>query len=194
MSGTNSGLKSLETTFHQDLNGDGKIGASSAGTPTSPTPAPDKVIELAGATSLVESGNKYYLNSSSGSGPSLKNHGADFVDGSDLTWAPIAAEKTATGYEVVWKEAGTGLYTAWNTDNNGNYVSHVSALSGSTSGGSVSGTNSGLKSLETTFHQDLNGDGKIGASSAAASTQIGTTSQVAATSGSALPGRRAAIH
>ena len=110
------------------------------------------------------------------------------MDGSDLTWAPIAAEKTATGYQVAWKEAGTGLYTAWNTDNNGNYVSHVSTLTGSASGGSVSGTNSGLKSLETTFHQDLNGDGKIGASSAAASTQIGSTSQVAATSGSALPG------
>ena len=36
------------------------------------------------------------------------------------------------------------------------------------SGGAVSGTNNGLKSLETTFHQDLNGDGQIGASSAAA--------------------------
>jgi hypothetical protein len=92
------------------------------------------------------------------------------VDGTDGTWAPIAAEKTTTGYQVVWKEASTGLYTAWNTDNNGNYVSHVSTLTGSTSGGAVSGTNSGLKSLETSFHQDLNGDGQIGASSAAAPT------------------------
>ena len=86
--------------------------------------------------------------------------------GTDGTWAPIGAEKTATGYQVAWKEASTGLYTAWNTDNNGNYVSHVSALTGSVSGGSVSGTNSALKSLETSFHQDLNGDGQIGASSA----------------------------
>ena len=46
------------------------------------------------------------------------------------TWAPIGAEKTATGYQVAWKEASTGLYTAWNTDNNGNYVSHVSGLTG----------------------------------------------------------------
>jgi hypothetical protein len=137
-------------------------------TPTSPTPTPtpSEPIESAGATSLVESGDKYYLKSSSGSGPSLKYGGKDFVEGTDGTWAPIGAEKTATGYLVAWKEASTGQYTAWNTDNNGNYVSHVSALTGSASGGSVSGTNSALKSLETSFHQDLNSDGVIGASSA----------------------------
>jgi len=124
-------------------------------TSTSPTPTPSKQIESAGATSLVESGDKYYLNSSSGSGPSLKYRGADFVDGQDGTWAPIGAEKTATGYQVAWKEASTGLYTAWNTDNNGNYVSNAT--------GAVSGTSSTLKSFETSFHQDLNGDGTIGA-------------------------------
>ncbi|MDE5452818.1 hypothetical protein GWE18_08050 [Bradyrhizobium sp. CSA112] len=170
VSGTNSGLKTLETSFRQDLNGDGLIGASSVGTPTSPTPTPSKQVESAGATSLVESGGKYYLNSSSGSGPTLKYGGADFVDGQDGTWTPIGAEKTATGYQVAWKEASTGQYTAWNTDNNGNYVSHVSTLTGSASGGQVSGTNSVLKTLETSFHQDLNGDGQIGASSAAAPT------------------------
>jgi hypothetical protein len=145
------------------------IGGGSTPPPTaSPTPTPGKIIESAGATSLVESGGKYYLNGSSGSGPSLKYHGADFVDGTDGTWAPIAAEKTTTGYQVVWKEASTGLYTAWNTDNSGNYVSHVSSLTGSTSGGSVSGTNSGLKLLETNFHQDLNGDHIIGVPGATA--------------------------
>jgi hypothetical protein len=110
------------------------------------------------------------------------------VDGTDGTWAPIAAEKTTTGYQVVWKEASSGLYTAWNTDNNGNYVSHLSTLTGSTSDGSVSGTNSGLKLLETSFHQDLNGDGQIGASSAAAPTQINSTGQVVATSGETMVG------
>ncbi|MBB4425793.1 hypothetical protein GGD66_004354 [Bradyrhizobium sp. CIR48] len=170
VSGTNSGLKSLETSFQQDLNGDGQVGASSATAPTSPTPTAGTVIESAGATRLVENADKYYLNTSTGTGPSLKYGGVDFVDGSDGTWAPIAAEKTATGYQVAWKEASTGQYTAWNTDNDGNYVSHVSTLTGSTSGGSVSGTDSGLKSLETSFQQDLNGDGQIGASSAAAPT------------------------
>ncbi|WP_312012743.1 Ig-like domain-containing protein [Bradyrhizobium sp. SBR1B] len=185
VSGTNSGLQSLETTFHQDLNGDGQIGATSSTTPTtptSPTPTAGTVIESAGATRLVESNDKYYLNSGTGTGPSLKYHGVDFVDGSDFTWAPIGAEKTTTGYQVVWKEASTGQYTAWNTDSNGNYVSHVSSLTGSTSGGSVSGTNSGLKSLETSFHQDLNGDGQIGASSVTTSST--STSQVVATSSS----------
>ncbi|MET4454519.1 hypothetical protein ABIB10_004611 [Bradyrhizobium sp. RT3b] len=187
VSGSDSGLKSLETSFHQDLNGDGQIGASSAAAPTSPTSTAGTVIESAGATRLVESGDKYYLSTSTGTGPSLKYGGADFVDGSDGTWAPIAAEKTAAGYQVAWKEASTGQYTAWNTDNNGNYVSHVSTLTGSTSGGSVSGTDSGLKSLETSFHQDLNGDGQIGTSTAAASSTVSdSTSQVVATSGSTL--------
>ncbi|PSO15064.1 hypothetical protein C7G42_29225 [Bradyrhizobium sp. MOS003] len=189
VSGTDSGVKSLETTFHQDLNGDGQIGTSTATTPTSPTspttptsPSAGTQIESAGVTTLVENGGKYFLNDSTGSGPTLKNKGADFVDGSDHTWAPIAAEKTGTGYQVVWKEASTGQYTAWNTDSNGNYVSHVSSLSGSSSGGSVSGTSSGLKSLETSFHQDLNGDGQIGTSTVATSST--STSQVVATSSS----------
>ncbi|OCK58192.1 Ig-like domain-containing protein, partial [Bradyrhizobium sp. LMTR 3] len=144
---------------------------SSAISGTSPSPTPgEQVVESAGTTSLVESGGKYYLNSSSGSGPTLKYGGADFVDGQDGTWTPIGAEKTATGYQVAWKEASTGQYTAWNTDNNGNYVSHVSALTGSASGGAVSGTNYGLKLLETSFHQDLNSDGQIGTSSAPAPT------------------------
>jgi hypothetical protein len=160
---------------------------ASTGTSTSPTtptsPTTGKQIESDGATSLVESNGKYYLNGSSGSGPTLKDHGVDFVDGSDHTWAPIGAEKTATGYQVAWKEASTGQYTAWNTDNNGNYLSHVSALTSSTSG-SVSGTDSGLKSLETSFHQDLNGDGQTGTSGAIASSAVSATVPVVSSSGS----------
>jgi hypothetical protein len=137
---------------------------------TTPAPTPGKEVESSGTTTLVESGDKYYLNNSSGSGPTLKYGGRDFIDGTDGSWSPIGAEKTATGYLVAWKEASTGQYTAWNTDNNGNYVSHVSALTGSVSGGSVSGTNSALKSIEKSFLQDLNGDGHIGTSSGAAPT------------------------
>ena len=59
----------------------------------------------------------------------MKFDGAAVTDGTWAGWAPIGAEKTATGYQVAWKDASTGLYTAWNTDNNGNYVSHVSDLS-----------------------------------------------------------------
>nr|WP_249787651.1 Ig-like domain-containing protein [Bradyrhizobium sp. NBAIM20] len=189
VSGTDSGLKSLETTFHQDLNGDGQTGTSTASTPTPSTPTTGKVIESAGVTSLVENGGKYYLNGSTGTGPTLKDNGVDFVGGSDGTWTPIGAEKTATGYQVAWKETSTGQYTAWNTDNNGNYVSHVSSLTGSTWGGSVSGTDSGLKTLETSFYQDLNSDGQIGTSSVAtSSTATGSNAAIAGSTFIASPG------
>jgi hypothetical protein len=57
------------------------------------------------------------------------------------------------------------------------YVSHVSTLTGSTSGGAVSGTNARLKAFETSFHQDLNGDGQIGATSVATSVATSAAEQ-----------------
>ena len=45
-------------------------------------------------------------------------------------------------------------YTVWTTDNNGNYISNIVAV--------VSGSSIALESFETSFHQDLNGDGQIG--------------------------------
>ena len=51
------------------------------------------------------------------------------------------------------RSPGTDHYTVWNTDSNGNYLSNI---------GHVSGTSAALESLETSFHQDLNGDGVIG--------------------------------
>ncbi len=114
--------------------------------------APPTVIESFGSTSLTEIANHYYLYNSSGSGPSLKYLGADFV--AYNAWAPIGAEQTASGYEVAWKYAGADLYTVWNTDSSGNFVSDTI--------GAVSGASSVLKSLETSFQQDLNGDGRIG--------------------------------
>ena len=65
-----------------------------------------------------------------------------------------AQSKTASGYDVAWKFPGADLYTVWNTDSNGNYVSDTI--------GAVSGTSTVLESLEPTFQQDLNGDGVIG--------------------------------
>ena len=142
VSGTSSALESLETSFYQDLNGDGMIGV------------PTIVIELAGSTSLTEVGINFYLYNSSGSGPELKYAGAAVVTGEFGTWAPIGAELTTTGYEVAWKATGADLYTAWSTDSSGNYTSNII--------GAVSGTSSALESLETSFYQDLNGDGMIG--------------------------------
>ena len=73
----------------------------------------------------------------------------------NLAWTPIGAEKTASGYEVAWKNSERSV-TVWNTDNNGNYVSNIGNHP------LVSGTNNALKSFETSFNQDLNGDGHIG--------------------------------
>ena len=84
VSGASYALQSLETSFHQDLNGDGQIGLVTT------------VIETQGATDLTQVGNHYFLYDSVGSGPSLKFGGADFVAGQFGGWAPIGAEKTAT--------------------------------------------------------------------------------------------------
>ena len=69
-------------------------------------------------------------------------------------WTPFGAEQTESGYEVALKVPGADQYTVWFTDNSGNYLS--SPFEG------VSGTGAALQSIETSFHQDLNGDGTIG--------------------------------
>ena len=114
------------------------------------------MIEANGSTSLTEVGNHFFLYDSGGSGPSLKYAGADFVAGQFGAWTPIGAEQTASGYEVAWKLAGADQYTVWNTDSSGNYISIQIGV--------VSGASYALQSLETSFHQDLNGDGVVGLS------------------------------
>jgi serralysin len=68
-------------------------------------------------------------------------------------WTAISAEQTAGGYEVAWKVTGADQYTVWNTDSSGNFLSNIGVVSG----GSIA-----LQSLEASFHQDLNSDGRIG--------------------------------
>jgi hypothetical protein len=147
MSASNNTLELSETAFHQDLNGDGTIGVP---TNTGPT----TVIESVGSTSLVEVGNNFYLdNISTGAGPSLKYGGADVVAGQfGFGWTPIGTEQTATGYEVAWKN-DAGQYSVWNTDSNGNFISTTAAMSPS---------NPAIESIETSFLQDINGNGLIG--------------------------------
>jgi hypothetical protein len=65
---------------------------------------------------------------------------------------PIGAESTGSGYEVAWKSGNS--YSIWNTDSNGNYLSSPLGL--------MAGNSAALESAETSFHQDLNGDGVIG--------------------------------
>ena len=49
---------------------------------------------------------------------------------------------------------GADQYGVWNTDSNGNFLSVAVGV--------VSGTTAALESFETSFQQDLNGDGTIG--------------------------------
>ncbi|MDI1267018.1 MAG: M10 family metallopeptidase C-terminal domain-containing protein [bacterium] len=146
VSGTSATFENFESSFHQDLNGDGIIGVPvSLGT----------VLEAQGATSLVKSGGNFYLNNiSSGVGPTLKYGGSAFVDGQFGGWTPIAAEQAGSGYQVAWKMGSADNYSVWSTDSSGNYVSNVI--------GGVSGTSVTFENYETSFQQDLNGDGVIG--------------------------------
>ncbi|MEH2610437.1 M10 family metallopeptidase C-terminal domain-containing protein [Bradyrhizobium sp. AZCC 1693] len=142
LSGSSSMLKALEIGFLQDLNGDGVIGL------------PMVVVEAAGSTTLTTAGDTYSLYANGTTvGPTIKYGGASIVVGQS-SWSPIGAEQVAGGYQVAWKLAGSDAYTLWNTDSTGNFVS---IAIGNTSGGSIP-----LKLLETSFQQDLNGDGTIG--------------------------------
>jgi hypothetical protein len=117
------------------------------------TPVATTVIEALGSTSLVQLGNNYYLDSiSSGTGPELKYGGAAVVAGQFAPYTPVGVEQTASGYEVALQNSGANLFSIWNTDSNGNFLSYTV----------YSGTSTALQSLETSFHQDLNGDGVIG--------------------------------
>ena len=115
-------------------------------------------IEGFGSTRLVQGGSNYFLYPNGGSAVELSYAGAPVVDGQfdqfGGHWVPIGAEQTASGYEVAWKVTGADKYTVWYTDNSGNYLSSAFDV--------ASGTSAALQSFETSFHQDLNGDGVIG--------------------------------
>ena len=111
------------------------------------------VIELAGSTSLVAVGSKFFLDSiSTGSGPSLKFGGVDVVAGQFGGWTPIGVEQTASGYQVAWKLPGADQYSSGTPIATATKPHSTAFCRGETA----------LQSFETSFHQDLNGDGAIG--------------------------------
>ena len=142
VSGADYAFQSLETTFQQDLNGDGTTGLKT-------TP-----IETSGATRLDQVANEFFLHDSGGIGPSLKYQGIAFTAGQFGSWTPVGAEKVGSGYQVAWKNGGADQYIVWNLDSNGNYASNAT--------GAVSGSDPELQNLETVFQQDLNADGTTG--------------------------------
>ena len=116
---------------------------------------PERIIEQAGATSLVQVGDGWLMPAvGTASGPQLMLNGAAVVAGQFGAWQPVAAEAAESGYVVIWKNEDTDLFFIWNTDPNGNYLW--------TSMGAVPGSNHAIESRETLFSQDLSGDGKIG--------------------------------
>ena len=141
--GTSAILESFETSFQQDLNGDGSIGE--VGT----------VIESFGSTALLSQGENFILQGSGGTGPTLQFGGAPVTVGAfGGTVTPVGAEATTSGgYLFAWKVVGTSNYVIWNTDAAGNYQSYV---------GPLAGNSLTLEQYETAFHQDLNGDGTVG--------------------------------
>ena len=147
VSGGSNLLQSFETSFNQDLNGDGSIGP--------PPPPPPVVVESFGVTDLDKVGSNYglYAHGTTG-GPLLRYAGSAVAAGQFGAWAPIGAEQTARGYEVAWKNGAADQYSEWLTDAGGNLTSVPASA--------VSGGSSLLQSFETSFNQDLNGDGSIG--------------------------------
>ncbi len=151
--GSATGVASYETSFNDDLNGDGTIGVPG----TSPSPPPSlTVIELSGAMSLLTDGTNYYLQANGGQAVELSYGGASVTAGEFAQYgydAPIAAAQTASGYEVAWKTTSGDQYQIWTTDSGGNYTSSL-----------FLGSATGVASYETSFNDDLNGDGTIGGS------------------------------
>ena len=100
-------------------------------------------------------GATIFFNRLAGRTVELSYAGAPVVAGqfdqSGSHWVPIGAEQTASGYEVAWKVTGADQYAVWITDSNGNYLSSTFDI--------ASGTSAALQSFETSFQQDLNGDG-----------------------------------
>ncbi len=104
--------------------------------------------------SLLTDSTNYYLEPNGGTAVKLSYNGAPVTVGQFGAWTPIAAQQTATGYEVALEEVGANLYGVWDTDASGNFVSGPIS--------NVSGTSAALESIEFSFNDDLNGDGTIG--------------------------------
>jgi hypothetical protein len=159
LAGNSTALEAFETTFQQDLNGDGTVGV------------PTTVIQTDGTTKLVEYGTNYALDTvgSSTTGPLLKYNGSVITAGEFGSWTPIGAVQTASGYDIAWQVSGTNQYTIWSTDSGGNYVSNLAPV--------LAGNSTALEAFETTFQQDINRDGTVGVKSTLIQTD-GTTSLV----------------
>ena len=105
--------------------------------------------------SITQVGNNYFLDNVSGTGPELKYDGAAVTPASSAAGRRSArCRSRAAATTSPGRTRAPAQYTVWSTDSNGNYLSNVI--------GAGSGNSTALETLETTFNQDLNGDGTIG--------------------------------
>jgi hypothetical protein len=132
-------LQSAETSFGQDLSGDGFVGPITT------------AIEGSGQTRLYDVADAYFMYPGSDSPVALKVGGSMLAEGQLGGWQPIGAEQAGSGYQVAWK-LGANVWI-WNVDSGGNYVSNALFAHGG---------QWALQSAETSFGQDLSGDGFVG--------------------------------
>ena len=83
------------------MNGDGTIGIPAASL---------TAIESSGTTSLLTDGTDFFLESAGGSPVVLSYYGAPATVAQLGGWTPIAAQQTATGYEVALKAGSSNQY------------------------------------------------------------------------------------
>ena len=132
----------VESALHQDLNGDGTTGVTTAS------------IEAIGSTSLTRVADSYFMNYGGPSPVQLFYGSAYAAAGQFGAWKPVAAEQAGGTYQVAWQNGTADQYLAWTVGGAGNYMAQTAVVAGSTWY---------LQTYENTVHQDLNHDGTIGA-------------------------------
>ena len=95
------------------------------------------VIESSGTTTLLTDGTYYYFQVGDGPAVELSYNGAPVTVGQFGAWTFLAAQQTATGFEVALKNGSADQYAVWDTDASGNFVSGPIS--------NVSGTNAALQ-------------------------------------------------
>ena len=103
-------------------------------------------------TKLLTDGTNYFLQPASGAAVALYYNGAPVTVGEYGGWSSVAAQQTSTGYEVAWE---------FTVQPDGEWTLTATAITCqlllTTYWVSVA-----LELIETSFNDDLNGDGSIG--------------------------------
>ena len=150
LAGNSSTLENFETTFGQDLNGDGQSDRRRHRRQQRSRPT-------AGHENSDQIGNNYFLDATTGQARAgSRDHARWRRRDTPGTFKAIGAVQLAGGgYDVAWQEVGSNVFTIWSVDSQGHFLANI--------GNNLAGNSTTLENFETTFGQDLNGDGTIGA-------------------------------